>query len=116
MHQVDILDQSYCLLVRSDIISSLLFFRVGRVDASSRQDIVLSGHFIKDEHCTFTSSNGPVGESGWSLSFPTGLLLYLWQFDVDRQKIKPHVVFFVPKQQLSWSPVKELRLMSTARE
>uniref|UniRef100_A0A8D0AUI5 plus-end-directed kinesin ATPase n=1 Tax=Sander lucioperca TaxID=283035 RepID=A0A8D0AUI5_SANLU len=30
--------------------------RVGRVDASSRQDIVLSGHFIKDEHCTFTSS------------------------------------------------------------
>uniref|UniRef100_A0A3B4WVP9 plus-end-directed kinesin ATPase n=1 Tax=Seriola lalandi dorsalis TaxID=1841481 RepID=A0A3B4WVP9_SERLL len=30
--------------------------RVGRLDASSRQDIVLSGHFIKDEHCTFTSS------------------------------------------------------------
>ncbi|KAM3619081.1 uncharacterized protein V6R79_002577 [Siganus canaliculatus] len=37
--------------------------RVGRVDASSRQDIVLSGHFIKDEHCTFTSSTGPVGET-----------------------------------------------------
>ncbi|XP_078024716.1 kinesin-like protein KIF1A isoform X25 [Epinephelus lanceolatus] len=36
--------------------------RVGRVDASSRQDIVLSGHFIKDEHCTFTSSTGPTGE------------------------------------------------------
>ncbi|XP_034736271.1 kinesin-like protein KIF1A isoform X3 [Etheostoma cragini] len=36
--------------------------RVGRVDASSRQDIVLSGHFIKDEHCTFTSSTGPMGE------------------------------------------------------
>nr|XP_020465567.1 kinesin-like protein KIF1A isoform X9 [Monopterus albus] len=36
--------------------------RVGRLDASSRQDIVLSGHFIKDEHCTFTSSAGPVGE------------------------------------------------------
>uniref|UniRef100_A0A3Q1ATG3 plus-end-directed kinesin ATPase n=1 Tax=Amphiprion ocellaris TaxID=80972 RepID=A0A3Q1ATG3_AMPOC len=33
--------------------------RVGRLDASSRQDIVLSGHFIKDEHCTFTSSTGP---------------------------------------------------------
>uniref|UniRef100_A0A7N6BMU7 plus-end-directed kinesin ATPase n=1 Tax=Anabas testudineus TaxID=64144 RepID=A0A7N6BMU7_ANATE len=31
--------------------------RVGRLDASSRQDIVLSGHFIKDEHCTFTSSS-----------------------------------------------------------
>ncbi|XP_053178784.1 kinesin-like protein KIF1A isoform X1 [Scomber japonicus] len=37
--------------------------RVGRVDASSRQDIVLSGHFIKDEHCTFTSSTGPAGET-----------------------------------------------------
>lgn len=37
--------------------------RVGRVDASSRQDIVLSGHFIKDEHCTFTSSVDPTGES-----------------------------------------------------
>nr|XP_046247803.1 kinesin-like protein KIF1A isoform X17 [Scatophagus argus] len=37
--------------------------RVGRVDASSRQDIVLSGHFIKDEHCTFTSSGGPMGET-----------------------------------------------------
>uniref|UniRef100_A0A669CNY2 plus-end-directed kinesin ATPase n=1 Tax=Oreochromis niloticus TaxID=8128 RepID=A0A669CNY2_ORENI len=36
--------------------------RVGRLDASSRQDIVLSGHFIKDEHCTFTSSTGPMGE------------------------------------------------------
>ncbi|XP_041647226.1 kinesin-like protein KIF1A isoform X10 [Cheilinus undulatus] len=37
--------------------------RVGRLDASSRQDIVLSGHFIKDEHCTFTSSTGPMGET-----------------------------------------------------
>ncbi|XP_077462833.1 kinesin-like protein KIF1A isoform X3 [Stigmatopora argus] len=37
--------------------------RVGRVDAASRQDIVLSGHFIKDEHCTFTSSTGPQDET-----------------------------------------------------
>ncbi|CAL8310016.1 unnamed protein product [Lota lota] len=37
--------------------------RVGRVDATSRQDIVLSGHFIMDEHCTFTSSTGPNGEA-----------------------------------------------------
>ncbi|KAK6320689.1 hypothetical protein J4Q44_G00097960 [Coregonus suidteri] len=37
--------------------------KVGRVDASSRQDIVLSGHFIKDEHCTFTSTTGPMGEA-----------------------------------------------------
>uniref|UniRef100_A0A8C6M5N1 plus-end-directed kinesin ATPase n=1 Tax=Nothobranchius furzeri TaxID=105023 RepID=A0A8C6M5N1_NOTFU len=34
--------------------------RVGRLDASSRQDIVLSGLFIQDEHCTFTRSAGPV--------------------------------------------------------
>ncbi|XP_051567542.1 kinesin-like protein KIF1A isoform X17 [Myxocyprinus asiaticus] len=37
--------------------------RVGREDASTRQDIVLSGHFIKEEHCTFTSSTGPMGEA-----------------------------------------------------
>ncbi|XP_061096799.1 kinesin-like protein KIF1A isoform X2 [Conger conger] len=37
--------------------------RVGREDAGSRQDIVLSGHFIKDEHCTFTSTTGPQGEA-----------------------------------------------------
>uniref|UniRef100_A0A8C6TS66 plus-end-directed kinesin ATPase n=1 Tax=Neogobius melanostomus TaxID=47308 RepID=A0A8C6TS66_9GOBI len=37
--------------------------RVGRDDASSRQDIVLSGHFIKDEHCTFTSSSDATGET-----------------------------------------------------
>ncbi|TVK90606.1 Kinesin-like protein KIF1B [Bagarius yarrelli] len=36
--------------------------RVGREDATMRQDIVLSGHFIKDEHCIFTSSAGPMGE------------------------------------------------------
>ncbi|XP_043097340.1 kinesin-like protein KIF1A isoform X11 [Puntigrus tetrazona] len=37
--------------------------RVGREDASRRQDIVLSGHFIKEEHCTFTSTTGPTGEA-----------------------------------------------------
>ncbi|XP_046701714.1 kinesin-like protein KIF1A isoform X12 [Silurus meridionalis] len=36
--------------------------RVGREDAMTRQDIVLSGHFIKDEHCIFTSGSGPMGE------------------------------------------------------
>ncbi|KAM5229049.1 kinesin-like protein KIF1A isoform 13-T13 [Ctenodactylus gundi] len=29
--------------------------RVGREDAEKRQDIVLSGHFIKEEHCIFRS-------------------------------------------------------------
>ncbi|XP_058605436.1 kinesin-like protein KIF1A isoform X9 [Onychostoma macrolepis] len=36
--------------------------KVGREDASSRQDIVLSGHFIKDEHCIFTSTTNASGE------------------------------------------------------
>ncbi|KAL1280220.1 hypothetical protein QQF64_014820 [Cirrhinus molitorella] len=36
--------------------------KVGREDASSRQDIVLSGHFIKDEHCIFTSTTNVSGE------------------------------------------------------
>lgn len=40
----------------------LCLLRVGREDAMTRQDIVLSGHFIKDEHCIFTSSAGPMGE------------------------------------------------------
>ncbi|KAL4630705.1 kinesin-like protein KIF1A isoform X2 [Arapaima gigas] len=37
--------------------------RVGRENASRRQDIVLSGHFIQDEHCIFTSTTGPLGEA-----------------------------------------------------
>ncbi|XP_035379967.1 kinesin-like protein KIF1A isoform X11 [Electrophorus electricus] len=37
--------------------------RVGREDAHTRQDIVLSGHFIKDEHCIFTCSSDPMGEA-----------------------------------------------------
>ncbi|XP_059741288.1 kinesin-like protein KIF1A isoform X18 [Bos indicus] len=31
--------------------------RVGREDAEKRQDIVLSGHFIKEEHCVFRSDS-----------------------------------------------------------
>ncbi|XP_065529909.1 kinesin-like protein KIF1A isoform X1 [Lathamus discolor] len=36
--------------------------RVGREDAEKRQDIVLSGHFIKEEHCLFRSDNKTSGE------------------------------------------------------
>ncbi|XP_072547442.1 kinesin-like protein KIF1A isoform X3 [Salminus brasiliensis] len=36
--------------------------KVGREGASCRQDIVLSGHFIKEEHCIFTSSTNASGE------------------------------------------------------
>ncbi|XP_071202673.1 kinesin-like protein KIF1A isoform X22 [Salvelinus alpinus] len=51
--------------------------RVGRVDASSRQDIVLSGHFIKDEHCTFTSTTGPMGEIAVTLEPCEGAETYV---------------------------------------
>ncbi|XP_072429132.1 kinesin-like protein KIF1A isoform X21 [Chiloscyllium punctatum] len=36
--------------------------RVGREDAERRQDIVLSGHFIKEEHCIFRSDIKSLGE------------------------------------------------------
>ncbi|XP_050163693.1 kinesin-like protein KIF1A isoform X7 [Myiozetetes cayanensis] len=36
--------------------------RVGREDAEKRQDIVLSGHFIKEEHCLFRSDTKTSGE------------------------------------------------------
>ncbi|XP_059506974.1 kinesin-like protein KIF1A isoform X18 [Stegostoma tigrinum] len=36
--------------------------RVGREDAEKRQDIVLSGHFIKEEHCIFRSDIKSLGE------------------------------------------------------
>ncbi|XP_038672593.1 kinesin-like protein KIF1A isoform X20 [Scyliorhinus canicula] len=36
--------------------------RVGREDAERRQDIVLSGHFIKEEHCIFCSDIKTLGE------------------------------------------------------
>nr|XP_026650862.1 kinesin-like protein KIF1A isoform X12 [Zonotrichia albicollis] len=36
--------------------------RVGREDAEKRQDIVLSGHFIKEEHCLFRSDTKSGGE------------------------------------------------------
>uniref|UniRef100_A0AAV2JVA7 plus-end-directed kinesin ATPase n=1 Tax=Knipowitschia caucasica TaxID=637954 RepID=A0AAV2JVA7_KNICA len=37
--------------------------KVGRENARTRQDIVLSGHLIRDEHCSFSSTTGPQGES-----------------------------------------------------
>nr|XP_014344552.1 PREDICTED: kinesin-like protein KIF1A [Latimeria chalumnae] len=37
--------------------------RVGREDAEKRQDIVLSGHFIKEEHCIFRSETSSTGEA-----------------------------------------------------
>uniref|UniRef100_A0A8C2IT98 Kinesin family member 1Aa n=1 Tax=Cyprinus carpio TaxID=7962 RepID=A0A8C2IT98_CYPCA len=41
----------------------LLYYIKDGITRLVRQDIVLSGHFIKEEHCTFTSTTGPVGEA-----------------------------------------------------
>uniref|UniRef100_A0A8C2B8G6 Kinesin-like protein n=1 Tax=Cyprinus carpio TaxID=7962 RepID=A0A8C2B8G6_CYPCA len=41
----------------------LLYYIKDGITRLVRQDIVLSGHFIKEEHCTFTSTTGPTGEA-----------------------------------------------------
>uniref|UniRef100_A0A4W5RQB8 Kinesin family member 1A n=1 Tax=Hucho hucho TaxID=62062 RepID=A0A4W5RQB8_9TELE len=51
--------------------------KVGREDARSRQDIVLSGHFIQDEHCTFSSTTGPGGEGNVTLEPCEGAEIYV---------------------------------------
>uniref|UniRef100_A0A8C8J274 plus-end-directed kinesin ATPase n=1 Tax=Oncorhynchus tshawytscha TaxID=74940 RepID=A0A8C8J274_ONCTS len=51
--------------------------KVGREDARSRQDIVLSGHFIQDEHCTFSSTTGPGGEGNVFLEPCEGAEIYV---------------------------------------
>lgn len=49
--------------------------RVGREDAERRQDIVLSGHFIKEEHCVFRSDSRGGSEGGPSPAPPTSSAL-----------------------------------------
>lgn len=45
-------------------------FRVGQADAERRQDIVLSGAHIKEEHCIFRSERNNSGEGeGFVFSF-----------------------------------------------
>uniref|UniRef100_A0A674CGX4 plus-end-directed kinesin ATPase n=1 Tax=Salmo trutta TaxID=8032 RepID=A0A674CGX4_SALTR len=51
--------------------------KVGREDARSRQDIVLSGHFIQGEHCTFSSTTGPGGEGNVILDPCEGAEIYV---------------------------------------
>lgn len=52
--------------------------RVGREDAERRQDIVLSGHFIKEEHCVFRS-DARGGSEGITAPGPgPGLLSQAW--------------------------------------
>lgn len=51
------------MLLQGRVRLGFLRGRVGREDAEKRQDIVLSGHFIKEEHCLFRSDNKTSGES-----------------------------------------------------
>lgn len=44
-------------------------FRVGQADAERRQDIVLSGAHIKEEHCIFRSERNANGDGGISLNY-----------------------------------------------
>lgn len=57
-----------------------LVFRVGQADAERRQDIVLSGAHIKEEHCIFRSerNNSGDGESSW-LSFSNNLFILYYE-------------------------------------
>lgn len=55
--------------------ASWFFNRVGREDAERRQDIVLSGHFIKEEHCIFRSDSRGGGEGSVDVPPPPPILL-----------------------------------------
>ena len=57
-----------------------LVFRVGQADAERRQDIVLSGAHIKEEHCIFRSerNNSGDGESS-QLSFSNNLFILYYE-------------------------------------
>lgn len=45
--------------------------RVGQADAERRQDIVLSGAHIKEEHCVFRSERNHNGDGEMALTSPT---------------------------------------------
>lgn len=99
----------YC--VRADrtlnpmILSSL---RVGRENAKTRQDIVLSGHFIKDEHCTFSSTTSPQGEGD-------GCCFYTAQKIIIKLIDQLYLTFFFTNQDVSFlSHVRGQRRTSTA--
>lgn len=54
----------------------LLVFRVGQADAERRQDIVLSGAHIKEEHCLFRSERSNTGEGeGLCVNFSSNFFL-----------------------------------------
>lgn len=86
----------------------LCSLRVGRENAKTRQDIVLSGHFIKDEHCTFSSTTGPQGEGEDLYKAPNPCICTLPLLSLLKNRSEQDVS--------SWSPVKGRRHMSMERE
>ena len=57
-----------------------LVFRVGQADAERRQDIVLSGAHIKEEHCIFRSERNNSGDGESSrLSFSNNLFILYYE-------------------------------------
>ena len=57
-----------------------LVFRVGQADAERRQDIVLSGAHIKEEHCIFRSERNNSGDGESSrLSFSSNLFILYYE-------------------------------------
>lgn len=88
---------NFLLQISSAYLStSLSPIRVGRVDASSRQDIVLSGHFIKDEHCTFTSSVDPTGESGLNIGYQTHETFTMGSYGIKKYSLHHQTSVFAP--------------------
>lgn len=60
---------------------SFLTFRVGQADADRRQDIVLSGAHIKEEHCIFRSERNANGDGEDLQAVPTACKVFsLWVF------------------------------------
>lgn len=53
------------------------FFRVGQADAERRQDIVLSGAHIREEHCIFRSERNANGD-GEAPYYELACLCLLW--------------------------------------
>lgn len=82
--------------------------RVGRENAKTRQDIVLSGHFIKDEHCTFSSTTSPQGEGKGCSSCTWKISYMFWNSNFL-------FWFFTDQDVSSWSRVRGRRHMLTGR-
>lgn len=81
----------------------LLVLRVGQADAERRQDIVLSGAHIKEEHCVFRSerNNSGDGESA-RLSLPSSLFIPYWDIHKTRESCLSQWYFLIQSNICKW--------------